>query len=467
MDQENKNEKKTNPLLGVFTKLITVFSISIGLMLPNFYDDYKEQQYLKDYLIEDDTTPIVEIKDPSFKKAFLKAGMDLNKDGQFSEYEANIFLEKERYRRNERRKGIGWIVKGTNSLEGFQIFKEMEFISFSGSEIEGLEPLEGLEHLDYISITGANITDVTPLTKMPALKKALLYENKIEDLTPLLEYYDREIDYVLDDNPLGRGNPNTVLLGYIPDLNRNFPVFEPWDNVDKELLKSSEIIDFEPALKSKLLKLGIDIDQDGEISIYEAHRIRGRLNLANYSKDGSDSISDISGIQHFIGIKSLNLEQNEIENIDEVFKLKELRWLNASRNNITSIEGSSSMPNLTKIQLSGNPLLSLEGVSKFIELKEIYAGRCDFTSIDELYELSNLTKVIIDDNSIESLDGIDSLVNLETLQADYCEIKDISVLMGMKKLNNLQVTYNPLYDKNTPNAKLLGELLRYEVYVIE
>lgn len=466
MTEKKETVKKPSLLKRIVSKLIMVVAIGIGLMIPSIHDWYEEQQFLKEYLLEEDLSPIVEIEDELFRKAFFNGGMDLNKDGQFSEYEADVFLEKERISRNSRRKGIGWIINGPTSLEGFQIFKTTQFISFSGTEIESLKPLEGLEQLDNLSITDANIVDVTPLTKMPSLNKATLYGNDIEDLSPLLEYYDREVNYNFDDNPLGRDKPNTVLVGYIPDQTRNYPVFESWNNIDRDKLMSSEIIKLDPIFKSKLIELGFDINEDGQICIYEAERIRGHLNLGHYSRDENDVIHDISGIQYFTGIKSLNLEDNEIENIDEIFNLKQLIWLDVPDNKISSIANSSEMPALVKFNIGGNPLESLIGVSNLKKLKVIYAGGCDFTSIKELYNLIDLKKIIINNNSVESINGIESLVNLEIFQASKGQIKDITSLLKMKKLKNISFTGNPLYNKETPNAMLVGKVLRYEVYAI-
>ncbi len=196
------------------------------------------------------------------------------------------------------------------SIEGIEAFKVMKQFGMSKSNVTDISPLMGLENLLYISLRGSEVSDVSPLLdRQDKLTTIGLSDSKIEDITPLLDI-QREIETLnLEGNPLIGESEDTVFCGYVgsefyvgrkdEETGRHMP-YEAWGDralIDEEALASSEAIEFKDSkLKKVLLELKIDINKDGEISIYEATRLKGRLELMNYD------IEDITGIGYFDNI---------------------------------------------------------------------------------------------------------------------------------------------------------------------
>jgi len=91
-----------------------------------------------------------------------------------------------------------------------------------------------------------------------------------------------------------------------------------------------------------LIRSGIDTDGDGYICSCEAESVES-LDLE------ADSITDLSGIEMFINLKSLNCSSNRLGVID-VTNLSALTYLNCSDNK------------LSRLDVSHNPLLLLWNV---------------------------------------------------------------------------------------------------------
>lgn len=106
---------------------------------------------------------------------------------------------------------------------------------------------------------------------------------------------------------------------------------------------------------------------------------------------------DIEKIENFDllcrHIKILLLQNNLIEKMENLNKLRELEYLNLALNNISKIEGIENCESLEKLDLtcnfidSENYLDSLKNLKKWESLKEIYImGNpcCDFPKHKEL-----------------------------------------------------------------------------------
>lgn len=129
----------------------------------------------------------------------------------------------------------------------------------------------------------------------------------------------------------------------------------------------SQIIEIPDSnFKNKLLNHApvIDLNGDGEIQFSEAESLSGTLDIAFTSEDPAP-IADITGIQAFVNIETLNAGYNVITEMDLTGNTA-LRYFNASGNPYSTLNFSnnpalefiqSNFGNLTSLDISNNPQL--------------------------------------------------------------------------------------------------------------
>ncbi|WP_179352012.1 DUF7619 domain-containing protein [Winogradskyella vidalii] len=210
----------------------------------------------------------------------------------------------------------------------------------------------------------------------------------------------------------------------------------------------------------------VDTNGDGEIQISEAEAVIG-LYLGNIGND--IKISDLEGLQYFINLKYLNIENNDITTIDtDVFPELEtlyvtnnllteldvsannnlitlncqfnqisnltpnpnIEYLYCSTNEITTLDITNNS-NLIELGCSGNLLSSLD-ISNNTNLTFLVCAGNQFTDLD----LSNnimLEELVCNSNQLSTLDT-SNLINLSLFWCGYNELTAIDVS------NNLNLT---------------------------
>ncbi len=170
----------------------------------------------------------------------------------------------------------------------------------------------------------------------------------------------------------------------------------------------------------------IDANRDGEIQVSEAFNISSGFSVAR--------ISDLTGIEAFVNIRTLILIDVELTSIDisknikltefecrfahltslDVSKNVELTSLDCWGNSLTSLDVSKNLK-LSRLFCSKNELTSLD-VSKNLELEHLRCSRNKLTSLDVSKNLE-LKFLHCDGNQLLTLD-VTNNVNLSTLIID-------------------------------------------------
>lgn len=103
-------------------------------------------------------------------------------------------------------------------------------------------------------------------------------------------------------------------------------------------------------LTTLLLQKGIDTDNDGKISEEEA----AAVTALDLSASGSDvQISDITGLEKFVNLKSLVLSGHYISDLTPIEALAGLTLLDVSDNSISTAD-FSALTLLEELNISGN-----------------------------------------------------------------------------------------------------------------
>lgn len=188
------------------------------------------------------------------------------------------------------------------------------------------------------------------------------------------------------------------------------------------------------AFLNALVDVGVDLNGDGEISAYEA-AVRTSLNInpENLSGEYSDvgDIKDLTGIEDFIYLDSLNCSFHQITTLD-ISNNTLLIYLNCSVNQLDSLDVSSNA-GLRDLSCSQNNLSSLD-VSNNTLLQYL---ACPDNQITELDVSQNpaLGSLMVGGNQMTSLDVSNnySLVSLNCM----------NIVEGSGQYSTLDVSNNP------------------------
>ncbi|WPO80275.1 T9SS type A sorting domain-containing protein [Flavobacterium sp. KACC 22761] len=220
-----------------------------------------------------------------------------------------------------------------------------------------------------------------------------------------------------------------------------------------------------PDISFERILIAQGLDKDGENGKVRTASISGLTSLT--LNDSKNKVSDLTGIQDFKALSSLDASNNTLKTID-LSKNTELYNVNLSNNQLTSIDFSNNAVlwvlkitnnQLTTLDLSKNTelgLLSIDrnqlttlDVSKNTKLSNLDIGDNKFKTID-LSQNTKLRYLSMYNNLLTSLDLSNNLL-LETLQCSQNQISTLD-LSKNNKLYQINLAYNKLYNLNLKNG---------------
>ncbi len=167
----------------------------------------------------------------------------------------------------------------------------------------------------------------------------------------------------------------------------------------------------------------------GNITAAEAEAVT-RLNLNNewqhYISEEA-TIHDITGLEYFANLESLDLSFNEV----------------------TDITPLSGLKNLTLLSLNGNPINDIKPLVELTDLKVLILSGCVAKDYSPLSNLVNLNLLMLDNSGLTDVSPLISLTNLKYLYLAGCPINSYFPLSNI---------YQSLEHKDFTIAFTLAEL---------
>ncbi|HEY9058967.1 MAG TPA: stalk domain-containing protein [Pseudobacteroides sp.] len=127
---------------------------------------------------------------------------------------------------------------------------------------------------------------------------------------------------------------------------------------------------------------------------------------------------------------------------------KKVKTLNLENKGITNIEGLQYFRGLTELNLIENKVKDIMKLGSLTELKTLKMDKNRVYDISPLKYLTKLTVVWIQENHVKDLSPLKELTGMRGLVLTYNQIFDISPLANMKKLDYLYIAGNPITDIN-------------------
>ena len=380
---------------------------------------------------------IVEIPDQALKSRLL-ARFDKNQDGELSKSEMSQIEYFDAYN------------AGITDLTGLEYATEISSLEVPYNGIKDLAPISKLPNLQYLNVKENQITKVPDFTET----NLLLYDF----------VWDADKQEHVQTTPRNIFGGNQILKEQFVG---KFPTEpgEDWlalNSYDESIV---EIPD--QALKSRLLAQ-FDKNQDGELSKSEMSQIE-------YFDAYDAGITDLTGLEYVIGIISLKLPFNNIEDLTSISRLPNLQILDVKGNRITKVpsfvetslrlyetewdaDKQKEIWTTPKRIFTGNKISREEFVGKF----SVIPGEdwLELNSYDTtLIEIpdSALKKQLVSqyDADCDGELSYGEMNSIEFLNAANCGITDLTGLEYASGLEGVNISDNNITDL-TPLTKIVG-----------
>ncbi|MHA1254608.1 MAG: leucine-rich repeat domain-containing protein [Promethearchaeota archaeon] len=152
-----------------------------------------------------------------------------------------------------------------------------------------------------------------------------------------------------------------------------------------------------------------------EFVIVKGNRFEVKSNELSLPYKGISDINEIEGLEKLTNLKKLDLSNNNITEIKGLEKLTNLSNLNLSTNNISEIKGLETLGNLRFLRLTNNHIKEINGLDNLTNLMTLFLDRNQITEIKGITKLTKLNALYLAGNDIPEIKGIENLKNLKRL----------------------------------------------------
>ncbi len=295
-------------------------------------------------------------------------------------------------------------INNTNALGQLTQLKNL---SLSNNLIEDVDALGGIASLDEIDLNNNRIAQVTGLLNLTQTTKISLLENNNIDC--------RELD---------------TLVGTLTDSQITRPT---------HCVGSGTFIADVPFANDNLRQCVLEAAQKNEWTTVDEVM---QLSCASLE------IDDLSGLDHFVHLTALLLNNNKLTDLSPLNALIKLTYLDVRKNAVTDIRGLSRLLELTTLKLAKNNVENIQVMANFNQLTFLSLADNKVTDkqLNALAQLTQLEVLYLRDNLITDIKPLTELVNLTRLYLSRNAVSDISILAGFDQLIKVELNDNNISD---------------------
>ncbi len=364
----------------------------------------------------------VYIRDPKFKAALLATGdnggtIDKNGDGKISISEVNQVV------------ALRVPSAGITSLDGIELFKNITLLEAKENQLTTVH-LESLTKLKQIDLTGNQLKGVLDFKKLVELEPAntKIFRGGSNSAVQKVEVISESVANALNNSE----GTNKYTAGEV-----------------------SAYIDFDPVVLGILTaNSSIDANSDGKITVREAERYEGVIDITNAD------VKSLKGLENFKNISVLKVSAPEGSTLtltDKKFSLANLTKLTTLEVHKTNLEELqiNNLPELKALYSNGGTLKTVS-ITQTPKLETLFLERNSLTSISSTFfvGLNKLKALNLMGNDIS---GDINLTPIETSLvgdvANNIQIMKVCRTCASRR-NNVGVTN--IYVKSTAEATALN-----------
>ena len=335
---------------------------------------------------------------------------------------------------------------GITQLTGLEAATGLTQLILNDNQIQDVSSLAELTRLETLNLRDNEITDVSPLADLTSLKTLDITNNPIENVGVLFRLKQARTRII------GGTVPNTV-------------VFRD-DGLEAAVREALSLADTDPISPDVVATLTtLDASRRG-ISDLRGIEYAMRLETLNLR---NNEIEDVLPLAELTGLTRLVLDGNSVENGDVLFRLKqrgtritgvtvpdsvffadaglEAAVRSASRVSSNLPITAEKMRTLTRLTATRKGITDLTGLEEATGLTTLDLGDNAIVSLGPLQSLASLTSIDLADNQIANFSPLTGLNNVETLDLSENVIVNLpSGLTGLSSLETLDLADNQIQD---------------------
>jgi len=237
----------------------------------------------------------------------------------------------------------------------------MQRLGMREADITSLAPLHTLAELQYLDMSNCDgIDDIGPLAELPRLKRLSLAGTRVAKLNALasmqeLQQLDLRFTPITDLSGLRDLQDLSFLDCSICNELTDFSTLSEMEGLRTLKLEGTGIVDLTSIAPLDLLKY-LDLNYCG--SIKKLAPLKGCHALHTLTLSHCTKVRDWPELAHHKGLWHLNLEANQLESLDLLGEMKELKWVNLSHN-----PGVTDLSPLKKLEFMKHIDLRMSGVT--------------------------------------------------------------------------------------------------------
>ena len=159
----------------------------------------------------------------------------------------------------------------------------------------------------------------------------------------------------------------------------------------------------------------------------------------------SGEIATLKDLQWFKNLKVLILSDCDLDSLEGIEELTELRVLYVRRNRLRDIEPVRNLEHLAYFDCAYNNIDDYSALCSLTEMKELGIGDngMAYTDLSPLENMTRLSALYAPFCGIDDISVLKNMPDLEYLQLFHNDISDISALANLEKLDYLELLYLP------------------------
>ena len=182
---------------------------------------------------------------------------------------------------------------------------------------------------------------------------------------------------------------------------------------------------------------------EGDITLAEAQAVT-RMNLSNELQrtiSEETPIKDLSGLENFTSLETLDLSNHAVTNISPLAGLTKLTALSLAGNPVVDVSPLAGLTDLQLLVLSGSQAQDYSALSNLVNLQVLMLDNSTITDLTPLLALTNLRQLYLAKTSVEDLSSLETIYpNLD--QKDFIIPSTLMELGFRLDDNNHQAYYD-------------------------
>ena len=157
-------------------------------------------------------------------------------------------------------------------------------------------------------------------------------------------------------------------------------------------------------------------------------------------------ITNLTGLEHAIYLRNLNLLDNQIKDITPLSQLSRLDDLSIGFNQIRDITPLKALTNLRNLSLGDNSISNITVLTSLPHLEVLGISDNPIRDIRPVWELTQLRYLSLRFLEIRDVSPLTKFTKLRELQLNFGQISDITPLTGLTGLTRLNLNNNQISD---------------------